>query len=92
VPVVPIHDDEIRATVGQMRRLVVAQCPQWADLPVTPQPEELEGTDHVLFRIGDEILARMPKIAWASCAAPNRPGRRPDQATRFAGVRPAPRR
>jgi aminoglycoside phosphotransferase (APT) family kinase protein len=41
------------------------QCPQWADLPMTPLPEELEGTDHVLFRIGDALVARMPKIAWA---------------------------
>ena len=65
MPVVAIHDDEVRATVGQMRRLVPAQCPQWAGLPVTPLPEELEGTDHVLFRIGDELVARMPKIAWA---------------------------
>jgi aminoglycoside phosphotransferase (APT) family kinase protein len=62
---VPIHDNEIRASVGQVRSLVVAQCPQWADLPVTPLPDELEGTDHVLFRIGDELTARMPKIAGA---------------------------
>ncbi|MEH0971807.1 aminoglycoside phosphotransferase family protein [Micromonospora sp. CPCC 205546] len=61
----PIHDDEVRVTVGQMRRLVTAQCPQWADLPVTTLTDELEGTDHVLFRIGDDLVARMPKIAWA---------------------------
>jgi aminoglycoside phosphotransferase (APT) family kinase protein len=65
VPAVPIHDDEIRATVGQVSDLVAAQCPQWAGLPVTPLSEDLEGTDHVLFRIGDELVARMPKIAWA---------------------------
>jgi predicted DNA-binding protein (MmcQ/YjbR family) len=45
---VPIHDDEIRATVEQVHRLVAAQRPQWADLPVTPLPDEVEGTDHVL--------------------------------------------
>ncbi len=61
-----MHDDEVRATIGQMRSLVAAQCPQWADLAVTPLPEEGEGTDHVLFRIGDELLARMPKIGWAA--------------------------
>ncbi|WP_431895474.1 aminoglycoside phosphotransferase family protein [Micromonospora haikouensis] len=60
-----MHADEIRATAEQVRRLVAAQCPQWADLPVTPLPDEVEGTDHVLFRIGDELVARMPKIAWA---------------------------
>jgi aminoglycoside phosphotransferase (APT) family kinase protein len=59
------NSDEIRATVEQVRRLVAAQRPQWAGLPVTPLPGEVEGTDHVLFRIGDELVARMPKIAWA---------------------------
>ena len=43
MPVVPIHDDEIRATAGQVRRLVAAQCPQWAGLRVTPLPGEVEG-------------------------------------------------
>ncbi|MGC4804268.1 aminoglycoside phosphotransferase family protein [Micromonospora sp. DT233] len=61
----PIHDDEVRATVGQLRRLLAAQCPQWADLAVTPLADDLEGTDHVLFRIGDDLVARLPKIGWA---------------------------
>ena len=61
----PMHDDERRATVDQVRRLLATQCPQWAGLPVTPLPDELEGTDHVLFRVGHELVARMPKIAWA---------------------------
>ncbi|MDI6100253.1 aminoglycoside phosphotransferase family protein [Actinoplanes sp. NEAU-A12] len=62
----PIHDDEVRATVEQVRRLVADQRPEWADLPVTPVPEDLEGTDHVLFRVGDALVARMPKIAGAA--------------------------
>ncbi len=66
MPVVPIHDDELRASVGQVRSLLAAQCPQWADLPATPIPDELEGTDHVLFRVGTDLVARMPKIAWAT--------------------------
>ncbi|OKI65594.1 aminoglycoside phosphotransferase family protein [Micromonospora sp. CB01531] len=61
----PIHDDEIRATADQVCRLVAAQCPQWVGLPVAPLADALEGTDHVLFRIGDELVARMPKIAGA---------------------------
>ncbi|GLY26011.1 aminoglycoside phosphotransferase family protein [Micromonospora sp. NBRC 101691] len=60
-----MHDNEIRASVGQVRRLVADQCPQWVGLPVVPLPDEVEGTDHVLFRIGDELAARMPKIAGA---------------------------
>ena len=66
MPVVPIHDDEIRATVVQVHRLVAAQCPQWAHLPVTPLPGGVEGTGHVLFRTGGELVARMPEIARAA--------------------------
>lgn len=88
MPVVPIHDDEVRATAEQVRRLVADQCPQWAGLPVTPLPAELEGTDHVLFRIGDTLAARMPKIAsavdqadsdarWLPLLAPRLPARVP---------------
>ncbi len=65
VPLVPIHADEVRATVEQVRRLVAGQCPQWAGLPVTSLSEALEGTDHVLFRVGEALVARMPKIAGA---------------------------
>jgi aminoglycoside phosphotransferase (APT) family kinase protein len=32
---------------------------------VTPLPDDVEGTDHVLFRIGNDLAARMPKISWA---------------------------
>ncbi|WP_250038193.1 aminoglycoside phosphotransferase family protein [Paractinoplanes maris] len=60
-----MHENEVRATVGQVERLVAGQCPEWAHLPVTALPGDVEGTDHVLFRIGDELVARMPKIGWA---------------------------
>lgn len=60
-----MHRDEVRATSDQVRRLLRSQCPQWADLVVQPLPDEVEGTDHVLFRIGDQLVARMPKIAAA---------------------------
>jgi aminoglycoside phosphotransferase (APT) family kinase protein len=60
----PLHDDEVPVTADDVRRLVAAQLPRWKDLPVTPLTEA--GTDHLLFRLGDELVARMPKIAWAS--------------------------
>lgn len=34
MPAVPIHEDEVRATVEQVNSLVAAQCPQWAGLTV----------------------------------------------------------
>jgi aminoglycoside phosphotransferase (APT) family kinase protein len=62
---VPIHPGEVRATSEQVRALLAAQCPPWADLPVSALPGDVEGTDHVLFRIGDGLVARMPKVAYA---------------------------
>jgi aminoglycoside phosphotransferase (APT) family kinase protein len=58
-----LHDDEVASTPELVHRLVAEQFPQWADLPVTPGPAG--GTDHHLFRLGDELLVRMPKISWA---------------------------
>ncbi len=62
-----LHDDEVPVTADDVRRLVRAQLPRWADLPVTPVSES--GTDHRLFRLGDGLVARMPTIAWAAAQA-----------------------
>ncbi|GGC81859.1 aminoglycoside phosphotransferase [Tersicoccus solisilvae] len=39
-------------------RLVAAQFPAWASLPVRPVPAQ--GNDNRTFRIGDELVARLP--------------------------------
>ncbi|HVX44595.1 MAG TPA: phosphotransferase, partial [Mycobacteriales bacterium] len=39
-------------------RLVAAQFPHWADLPVTPV--KLSGWDNATFRLGDEFSIRLP--------------------------------
>ena len=67
-----MHADEVTATADQVHRLVAAQMPQWADLPVTPVAEF--GTDHLLWRLGHEpghdtgegMVVRMPRIAGAA--------------------------
>lgn len=58
-----LHDDELVSTPDLVHRLVAAQLPRWSGLPVRPGPAG--GTDHHLFRLGDDLLVRMPKIAWA---------------------------
>ncbi|MBB5873332.1 aminoglycoside phosphotransferase (APT) family kinase protein [Allocatelliglobosispora scoriae] len=58
-----MHEGEIRTDAELVRRLVARQFPQWADLPVTPMP--IGGTDHALYRLGDDLIARMPRIDWA---------------------------
>lgn len=45
-------------------RLVAAQFPHWSHLPVTAFPSS--GTDNAIFRLGDGLVARLPKVNWAS--------------------------
>jgi aminoglycoside phosphotransferase (APT) family kinase protein len=54
-----VNRDEI--DVGLVRRLVAAQFPQWADLPLTPV--EPGGWDNRTFRLGDELSVRLPSAA-----------------------------
>ncbi len=61
--IVAVDTDEITADVAA--RLVAAQFPQWADLPVTPVT--LNGWDNTTFRLGDELSLRLPSAD--SCVA-----------------------
>lgn len=45
-------------TTDQVRRLVGEQLPQWADLPVEPVADG--GWDNATFRLGDDMLVRLP--------------------------------
>ena len=47
---------------GLARRLVAAQFPQWADLPVAPVADD--GWDNRTFRLGSELSLRLPSGAW----------------------------
>ena len=58
--IVVVNEDEITADAAA--RLVAAQFPQWAGLPVTPVA--LKGWDNTTFRLGDELSIRLPS---ASC-------------------------
>lgn len=42
-----------------VRRLVDAQFPQWADLPLTLL--DPAGSDHVIYRLGEELSVRLPR-------------------------------
>jgi aminoglycoside phosphotransferase (APT) family kinase protein len=55
----PVHRDDIDATLAA--ELVAAQFPRWAELPV--RPVELSGWDNRTFRLGDELLVRLPSAA-----------------------------
>jgi aminoglycoside phosphotransferase (APT) family kinase protein len=61
---IKMHADEIETTVALVRRLLSGQFPQWADLPISLVPSY--GTDHDIYRIGDHLAARLPRIGWAT--------------------------
>src|SRR4029453_1224828 len=58
-----MHVDEIDTDVSLVARLLTTQFPQWADLPLDPVPSA--GTDNALYRLGDDMLVRLPRIHWA---------------------------
>jgi aminoglycoside phosphotransferase (APT) family kinase protein len=54
-----LHDDEIPIDVGLVRGLVDRALPQYADLPV--QPLGSSGSTNALFRLGEDLLVRLPR-------------------------------
>ncbi|MFI7121228.1 aminoglycoside phosphotransferase family protein [Amycolatopsis sp. NPDC049868] len=51
----------ITVDAAQVRRLVGEQFPEWAGLPIRPVAES--GWDNRTFRIGDDMVARLPSAA-----------------------------
>jgi aminoglycoside phosphotransferase (APT) family kinase protein len=58
-----MHADEVATDVGLVHRLLAGQFPQWAALPVRPVPSS--GTDNALYRLGEDLVVRLPRIGWA---------------------------
>jgi aminoglycoside phosphotransferase (APT) family kinase protein len=59
-----MHADEIETDVALVRRLLAGQFPQWAGLAI--QPVVSYGTDHDIYRLGDHLAARLPRVGWAT--------------------------
>jgi aminoglycoside phosphotransferase (APT) family kinase protein len=59
-----MHDDEIEVSDDVVRRLLADQLPDSAALPLTRL--DTWGTDHVIYRLGDDFSVRLPKIGWAA--------------------------
>lgn len=58
-----MHTDEVETDHALVRRLLVSQFPQWADLPIERVPSA--GTDNAMYRLGDDMAVRLPRIHWA---------------------------
>jgi aminoglycoside phosphotransferase (APT) family kinase protein len=57
-----MHADETPTDVSLVRRLLTAQFPEWAALPIAPVPSS--GTVNALYRLGDDLVARLPRTGW----------------------------
>lgn len=59
-----MHDDEVEVDAELVRRLLAAQLPALASRPLA----EVEpwGTDNAIWRLGDDLVVRLPRIGWAA--------------------------
>lgn len=55
-----LHPDELDIDEALVRRMVAEQFPQWAGLPV--EPVEPAGTSNAMYRLGAELVVRIPRI------------------------------
>ena len=59
-----MHADEVPTDAALVRRLLIGQFPEWSDLPITLV--DSYGTDHDIYRLGEHLAARLPRIGWAT--------------------------
>lgn len=55
-----MHVDEVDTNVPLVVQLLITQFPQWAKLPI--QPAHSAGTGNALYRLGDDMVVRLPRI------------------------------
>jgi aminoglycoside phosphotransferase (APT) family kinase protein len=59
-----MHEDELETDATLVRRLLAAQFPHWACLPI--EPVHSSGTVNALYRLGDALVARLPRAEWGA--------------------------
>ncbi|MBB5937263.1 aminoglycoside phosphotransferase family protein [Streptomyces zagrosensis] len=81
-----LHEDEIPVDEAVIRSLLREQRPEWATLPIAPAGA---GTDNTMYRLGDQLLMRLPRTphnaqavrkeqTWLPRMAPHLPCRIPE--------------
>jgi aminoglycoside phosphotransferase (APT) family kinase protein len=59
-----MHDDEVPVDEALVQRLLDDQLPALAHLPL--RIVEPWGTDNAIWRLGNDLVVRLPRIAWAA--------------------------
>ena len=54
-----LHDDELAIDDPLVRALLAASCPSYAELPL--RRLDASGSSNALFRLGDDLLVRLPR-------------------------------
>src|SRR5882672_11151242 len=58
-----MHSDEIDIDVSLVQKLLAAQFPQWASLPI--EQVHSGGTQNAIYRLGNNMAVRLPRIKGA---------------------------
>jgi aminoglycoside phosphotransferase (APT) family kinase protein len=58
-----MHENEVDTDAALVSRLIAAQFPQWDGLPLERVPSA--GTDNALYRLGESMVVRLPRVDWA---------------------------
>ncbi|CAN7374864.1 aminoglycoside phosphotransferase family protein [Rhizobium sp. LjRoot98] len=59
MPTTRMHDDELDINRPLVSRLIAEQFPAWAGLPL--KPVQSAGTDNALYRLGSDMVVRLPR-------------------------------
>src|SRR5688572_26173385 len=59
-----MHNGEVATDVSLVDELIRTQFPRWHGLPITHLQHG--GTDHTIYRLGDELAIRLPRIEWSN--------------------------
>ena len=59
-----MHEGELATGATLVRRLLSGQFPDWADLRIERVPSA--GTSNALYRLGEDMVVRLPRIHWAA--------------------------
>ena len=62
MPAEKMHADEVDTDAALVRRLLAAQFPEWADLPI--ERVRSAGTDNTIYRLGQDMAVRLPRQQW----------------------------
>jgi aminoglycoside phosphotransferase (APT) family kinase protein len=83
-----MHRDEVHIDDALVRRLLARQMPAFADMPL--DLVEPWGTDNAIWRLGPELVVRLPRIEWAAGQVDHEAHWLPRLATELAVAIPEP--